>query len=424
MGTSWHLTSDVLFAVKHISEWFPVGKLVGIGRKLGGSYNLNIKVETERGEFVVRFLSRNNTEPHLRYIQTALTSLSKQGVPVLKPLLAGSGDPFVRYKDKLLQVTPFVRAESFQCRPEQVLASARMLSRFHETLPDSPPGTTPGWSFYRPVDYYEDALDRLKDLSGIPRRELRKVERAAARILETWEKAEKALPTATIHGDWHFWNQLYRKDEVCSVMDFDFIQRGKRIHDVAYALWAIYILLPEHAKQFDQLFIQGYANLTEEEIQILPVAIAKVGLFFLCQCAYSSHSDEKWHRQYRKQMPLIQWLLEDGEQLMHDLVHGRKEEAEVEVELDDEAKAKIAEAMAEAEFEFEVAEAMAEVVLETAEAMAEAEVVAEVDAEVDAEAEVETAGGHSEPASIGELEEKVGIHGNRKPSANELGSTD
>ncbi|BBH21083.1 hypothetical protein Back11_24280 [Paenibacillus baekrokdamisoli] len=334
MGTSGHLTNDVLFAIKHLSEWFPIGKFIGIGRKLGGSYNLNIKVETSKGEFVVRILNRSNTEEHLHYIQKAFAILNEEGVPVLNPILTSSGDFFIRYKEKLLQVTPFVRGEVFQCRPNQVYASARMLNAFHRSLQHTGSGPEPSWSFYRPIHYYEDAMDRLKKMPDIPKHELNKAEQRAEKILDTWKKTENDLPTAIIHGDWHFWNQLYKGDEICSVMDFDFIQQGKRVHDIAYSLWAIYILLPEHSRTFDQIFIKGYPNLTDEEVKILPVAIAKVGLFFLFQAAYSSRPAEKWYKQFRRQLPLIDWLLSDGEQRMYELVHGKKEEPELEDEKD------------------------------------------------------------------------------------------
>ncbi|NOU94840.1 phosphotransferase [Paenibacillus sp. LMG 31456] len=332
MGTSGHLTNDVLFAIKHLSDWFPIGKLKGVGRKLGGSYNLNIKVETSQGEFVVRVLNSSNTEEHLRYTQKAFTVLGKHGVPVLNPILTLSGDPFVYYREKLLQVTRFIRADAFKYRPDQVRASAQMLSVFHQSLKNTIAGPDPSWSFYRSNDYFKNAIGLLKGMSDIPEYELYKVEKLAEDILEAWEKSQDALPTAILHGDWHFWNQLYKADEVYRVMDFDFIQQGKRVHDIAYSLWAIYILMPGYSKTFDELFIKGYANLTDEEVKILPVAIAKVSLFFLCQSAYSSTPKEKWRRQFRKQMPLIQWLLSDGEQRMYELVHGKKEETILEPE--------------------------------------------------------------------------------------------
>lgn len=51
---------------------------------------------------------------------------------------------------------------------------------------------------------------------------------------------DNALWHKTVNGDWHLWNQLYSNDgTVKCIMDFDFIQEAERVHDVAYALWAI-----------------------------------------------------------------------------------------------------------------------------------------------------------------------------------------
>ncbi|WP_051621012.1 phosphotransferase [Paenibacillus sp. UNC451MF] len=325
MGTSKHLTNDILFALKHVSEVFPIGKFQGIGRKLGGAYNFNIKIATNKGEFVVRILNHSNTVEHLQYVQKALAVLTEKGVPVLNPVLTEKGDSFVFYDDKLLQVTPYVRGESFQCLPKQVSASARMLCAFHQAIQHPEPGPKPAWSFYRSSDYYTDALEQMKNLPGIPSYQHYKAEKLAEQIEESWEQSQKNLPDAVIHGDWHFWNQLYQANEVSSIMDFDFIQQGKRIHDIAYSLWAIYILLPEHSKAFDELFIKQYVGLTDEEVAILPTAIARVGMFFLCQSAYSINPEEKWRKHYRRQLPLIEWLLSEESRRFRELIRGKDE---------------------------------------------------------------------------------------------------
>ena len=39
-----------------------------------------------------------------------------------------------------------------------------------------------------------------------------------------------------VHGDFHFWNLLYRADQIAAVVDYDFVQERERIFDVAYAL--------------------------------------------------------------------------------------------------------------------------------------------------------------------------------------------
>jgi Ser/Thr protein kinase RdoA (MazF antagonist) len=72
---------------------------------------------------------------------------------------------------------------------------------------------------------------------------------------------------------------LYKRNgEVCCVMDFDTLQRGERVFDVAYAL---YFYLIQHGDvALGRGFLKGYGSLTEEEITVLPILIARVGLYF------------------------------------------------------------------------------------------------------------------------------------------------
>jgi Ser/Thr protein kinase RdoA (MazF antagonist) len=87
------------------------------------------------------------------------------------------------------------------------------------------------------------------------------------------------LPTTILHGDWHPGNQLYQKNgEVCCILDFDSIQRGECVFDVAYALY--FYLLKDKSEALGKPFLQGYGVLSEQEQMVLPVMIAKLGLFF------------------------------------------------------------------------------------------------------------------------------------------------
>lgn len=46
------------------------------------------------------------------------------------------------------------------------------------------------------------------------------------------------LPVGVVHGDMHFWNVLYAKDKPVAIIDFDFLQRGILLCDIAYAcIW-------------------------------------------------------------------------------------------------------------------------------------------------------------------------------------------
>jgi Ser/Thr protein kinase RdoA (MazF antagonist) len=308
------------FKDEYICGQFQLGSFKRIIGKMGGVFNTNIKIETSEGTFVLRILNEANTMEHLRYIEQVLPLLRNEGLPVLEPILALNGNSFISYRGKLMQVSPFISADSFQCRENQVYSSGDILRAFHRALEHTVPGPKPQWSFYRTSAYLVNSLKRLRTLSVIPEVELSKVEKLSEQLLNKWNSVQSQLPETILHGDWHFWNLAYSKDQVACIMDFDYIQKGKRIHDVAYALWVIYMLLPEYAKIFDRALLSGYGKLTDEEQAILPVAIARIALFILCQAAYSSNPLEKWNKHYQKQVPFIRWLMSKGEQRLLDIM--------------------------------------------------------------------------------------------------------
>ncbi|MGG2198771.1 MULTISPECIES: phosphotransferase [Paenibacillus] len=300
--------------LEFVCERFQLGRFIRFDGMLGGSFNVNMKMTTSDGTFAVRVLNRSAAPEHLGHARQAIALLRANGIPAACPLTAVGGDPFIRYKEKLVQVTPFVSADSFQCREAQVFESARMLRAFHESLVQVPAGPRPSWSFYADAAYYTEALERMRSLSGIPADERAEAEKLTRRVLDQWGDAASGLPCTTLHGDWHFWNQCYAEDRVCLVMDFDFMQQGQRVQDIAYALWVINLLLPEHADTFDRCFLRGYGKLTEEEAAIMPIAAARVSLFFLCHAANASSPAQSWRKHYRKQLPFIRSMLAEGGQ--------------------------------------------------------------------------------------------------------------
>ncbi|MEK8131476.1 phosphotransferase [Paenibacillus filicis] len=319
MGMSGSFSLNNEFILDYICQRFRLGNSRQVKGSIGGSYNVNIKLQTNQGEFVVRVLNSSSTTAHLRSLQKVLTAARKAGLPVVLPLVSTEGEPYIHCKGRLLQVTRFVEMGLFENKKGQVTASGRMLRHFHDALQAVTVEPKPKWSFNKDRAYFLNALSLLEEVPDIPEYQLEKIRLISERILELFESAEEGLERSIVHGDWHFWNQGYADDEVVCVLDFDFVEQGYRIHDVAYALWVIYMLLPAQSRSFDRDFLKGYGSLTEEEATILPVAVAKVALFFLCYSAYSANPKEKWRKQYRKQLPLIRWLLEDGGQRLRGL---------------------------------------------------------------------------------------------------------
>ncbi|CAM3564386.1 phosphotransferase [Marinicrinis lubricantis] len=297
---------------RYVCRYFHLGEWRETKGSVGGSFNRNLKIQSSQNHYIVRILNKTNTAEHLKYVQRILLTLSQQGVPAIVPETAPSGEPFVYYQGELVQVTPYCSAETFLCKQNQVYSSGSMLRSFHQALVDEEPGPMPGWSFFRPESYYEDAIRRLQSLFTISDSELSAIERYLERIWRSWNDSAPDLPETILHGDWHFWNQLYEGRMVRYILDFDFVQHGKRILDVAYTMWVIYMLLPEHSASFDHAFLKGYGPLTDAEADMLPTAIAIIALFFLCQAAHAANPQAKWKSQYVKQEPLVRWLMAEG----------------------------------------------------------------------------------------------------------------
>ncbi|UVI33647.1 hypothetical protein [Paenibacillus spongiae] len=90
-------------------------------------------------------------------------------------------------------------------------------------------------------------------------------------------------------------------------MDFDFIQLAERLHDVAYMLWAL--LRNGSGQQLGTAFLDGYGDLSLMEQPLLPVAIARASLFFICTSSFNSDPVEELMRQLEQQEPFIEWIL-------------------------------------------------------------------------------------------------------------------
>ncbi|GAC43475.1 phosphotransferase [Paenibacillus popilliae] len=306
-------------SVERVCRHFSLGELLGEAIKLRGSFNINVKIRTTKGCYVIRFANSTVREEHLQYVSSLLDALPEVEIPVLRPLKDEQGASTIYDVGQQIQVTPFVWGRSFQCREQQVRASAGMLRKFHHLLRNMKPGPIPDWSFYRSTDDLINTFRHLGTLPGISAEELSCISYFMERTLKQYGEAEPMLPRSIIHGDWHFWNQRYLFDNVNCVMDFDFVQHAVPLFDVAYALWVIYLLLPQYAETFDAAFLSGYGELTDEEIRALPAALSRVSLFFLCQAAYAPDPEQKWNQQFKWQMPFLEWMEGEGRRRVSEL---------------------------------------------------------------------------------------------------------
>lgn len=286
---------------------YGIGDLVSVDGSLGGFLNVNLKIKTTKGLYVLRILSGYATLEHILYVENVLQKLREAGVPALVPLVSGDGLPYSRLHDRFVMITPFVKGRTFQHRQKQARSSGAMLRRFHDALVGLGRGPTPAWSNYPSESVLMDGLNRLRKMRDISGEDLAHAEQLCATVMHKWHVLGNSLPETVIHGDWHLGNQLYTNGNVKCILDFDFVQWRERIHDVAYAVWSL--LIQGESEHLVKALLSGYGSLVDTEVRALPLAIARAAVFFVCTASFTVHPSEELRTQLARESPLIEYLL-------------------------------------------------------------------------------------------------------------------
>lgn len=224
--------------VEKICDEYQVGKLVNIDGELGGLFNVNLKITTTSGKYVIRVHSGLSSKNHINAQKVVLRKLKRERIP----LNTKTGSYVSKLHNRFVQLTPFVKGIPFQFSKEQAYQCGSILRKFHDTLMDEKEIPAPFWSNYPSCEVLKQGIDRLKE----QQRELhepsliKEVEKLYQIVMEQWLPKANSLTKVIIHADWHPWNVLFdNNNKVKCILDFDFLQKGERIHDISYFLWAI-----------------------------------------------------------------------------------------------------------------------------------------------------------------------------------------
>jgi len=304
--------------VEYICEQFSIGKFKCINKHFENTANVNILFETVNGKFVAKFL---HTEiERYKSIYKIMKILHINNVPVLLPLQNNKGEHYTNIKNYTVQLTPFMEACKFSFEDRQVVSSGMTLKKMHTVLKDYDEITDPIGSIYPSRKILGEGLTRLKELEdSISLEQFILTSSLHDEITRMWSNQNNELPYSIIHGDWNERNQLFtQQGKVCSVLDFDFVQRKERLFDVAYVLWNF--LLHRDFRHLSKPFMRGYGPLTEQERNILQVAIARVSCFFICTASLSTNPVVQINRQLEQQVPFIKYILsKDGEKELNEI---------------------------------------------------------------------------------------------------------
>jgi Ser/Thr protein kinase RdoA (MazF antagonist) len=103
-------------------------------KDLGGAYNLNLLLKTEHGSYVLRVHRPWVTRLRLEQLQQVKDMLARAGFPVPLPLPTTSGETILRYKDRLVEVEPFIVHDGEADTWERNVIAFSLLGQLHNFL--------------------------------------------------------------------------------------------------------------------------------------------------------------------------------------------------------------------------------------------------------------------------------------------------
>ena len=288
-----HLTDGF---VAGISKNFGFGKLISWSGIPGGWANVNIKLETAKGEYVVRFYrygARSADDINLEF--AVLDKLANFGLPVASALVDKNGQRIItaQLDDKKIYYAVFKYLPGEQPllpNPSQLQALGQALAQIHKSLADfSSTHIRKYWHFKAEISklkrrimkrvivrpwQFEDKIS-LTEFIAL-------VNSETSLFLTTEKKFRKMLRAESIiHGDFHAANVKFANNKVVGIFDFDSLVHGPTILDSAICVANLKMQNAEQEghysiKKILKLVTTGYEQkikLTSEQKQILPKLI-------------------------------------------------------------------------------------------------------------------------------------------------------
>ncbi len=238
--------------LQKLADDFDLGRLVQMDRPLTTQCNTTDPFRTGQGTFLLRARHGEEYVERLEFLHATLDTLVKSGFPCPAVVRAKSGKSWTVWGDRLVEVHAYVAHDVGNHRDwNRMYAAAGALADLHavfhkiksayivppEMRNDIPPKHC--WMLLQEVT----AAVELRAQSEEPAREAlqicQRIGDMIAPLLRDYERTIGALPWMLVHGDYHFWNLLYRADQIAAVVDYDFMQERERLFDLAYAMQSV-----------------------------------------------------------------------------------------------------------------------------------------------------------------------------------------
>ncbi len=250
---------------------------------LGGSSNLNLRVDDGDRQYVARVYRRSVTPARLRAIQRARKAFRDGGLPYPPVIPTREGSPWADVQGALAELEAFVASDGHMNDPAALAAGLPLLGRTHSLLAGSDAGADPTFANYlsphNSIDATRRGTDRIR--SWTPTAQERVLADAADELANRIDTAAiAALPRQLVHGD--FWdnNVLFRDGSVVLIADLDYMGERARIDDLALTLYFAEVSDLATLGALVAAYDRGLVDrLSAAERAALPIAIARQPLW-------------------------------------------------------------------------------------------------------------------------------------------------
>ena len=297
-GSRAELTKDLIAL---LNDEYGFDKSAGYA-DIGGSSSLNLCVETNQAQYVVRVYRPYVTSARLNDILRVRAILSDNDIPFAKTFQTLNGQNWIEWNGRLVEAEYYVKHDGIMDTLERLKYALPLFGRMTSVLDrienTSADGRNPLFAnhiyFERITEMTEKGCARV--LAWNPAEHEREIaymsKKLAEKVTQAGEKIFAELPRQLAHGD--FWdnNVLFNGDDIILVTDLDFMGERRRIEDIALTLYFVHIsegyckndaISAERAielKQLLELYESGLnIRLSETEKTALPIAVALQALW-------------------------------------------------------------------------------------------------------------------------------------------------
>jgi len=302
-GSRAHL-DDVSFLVDH----FRLGSLRLI-RDLGGTYNLNLLLQAERGWYVLRLYRPWMTQMRLSQLHQIKRLLAHTSLPVPIPLSTITGETILHSNNRLMELEPFIIHDGEADTWKRNARAFFLLGKLHAFLAMEAsnidlvdpvvsnygtPETLLAWT----EQAVAESLQSRHPIKVLEKQQALSLYAETIHLLlslqEQWNKTNGHLTQQLTHGDYGGGNLLFRRERPVAILDFDFMRIRERVSEIAYTLYW-WLCKQGHGqiaevgswKKVNELltcYNEGTSKLlTLEERQALPLEIARVPLYWIAE---------------------------------------------------------------------------------------------------------------------------------------------